>query len=135
MRSCDAANGRSPGAAARARGQGANRRRYWRWRSSSRRVGRPEVNREIRELIRQMSVANPLWGAPRIHGEMLKLGCGGPCHRVLNPDGQHLLLRLTRAIGDPRRPTQLVHFITPYSPQPQILHEVEFCAGTAGDSP
>jgi hypothetical protein len=32
------------------------------------------VNREIRELIRQMSVANPLWGAPRIHGEMLKLG-------------------------------------------------------------
>ena len=34
----------------------------------------PEVNREIRDLIRQMSVANPLWGAPRIHGEMLKLG-------------------------------------------------------------
>jgi hypothetical protein len=31
------------------------------------------VNREIRDLIRQMSVANPLWGAPRIHGEMLKL--------------------------------------------------------------
>jgi hypothetical protein len=49
-------------------------RRYWRWRSSSRRVGRPGVNREIRELIRQMSVANPLWGAPRIHGEKLKLG-------------------------------------------------------------
>jgi len=49
-------------------------RRYWRWRSSSRRIGRPEVNREIRDLIRQMSVANPLWGAPRIHGEMLKLG-------------------------------------------------------------
>ena len=38
------------------------------------RVGRPGVNREIRDLIRQMSVANPLWGAPRIHGEMLKLG-------------------------------------------------------------
>jgi len=49
-------------------------RRYWRWRSSSRRAGRPGVNREIRELIEQMSVANPLWGAPRIHGEMLKLG-------------------------------------------------------------
>jgi hypothetical protein len=49
-------------------------RRYWRWRSCSRRVGRPGVNREIRDLIRQMSVANPLWGAPRIHGEMLKLG-------------------------------------------------------------
>jgi hypothetical protein len=32
------------------------------------------VNREIRELIREMSAANPLWGAPRIHGELLKLG-------------------------------------------------------------
>src|SRR5208337_2626883 len=49
-------------------------RRYWRWRSRVERPGRPGVNREIRELIRQMSVANPLWGAPRIHGEMLKLG-------------------------------------------------------------
>src|SRR5208337_5131287 len=49
-------------------------RRYWRWRSCSSRVGRPGVNREVRDLIRQMSVANPLWGAPRIHGEMLKLG-------------------------------------------------------------
>jgi putative transposase len=49
-------------------------RKCWRWRSRSRRVGRPEVNREISELIRQMSAANPLWGAPRIHGEMLKLG-------------------------------------------------------------
>jgi hypothetical protein len=48
-------------------------RKYWRWRSRSRRAGRPEVNREIRELIRQMSLANELWGAPRIHGEMLKL--------------------------------------------------------------
>jgi hypothetical protein len=36
--------------------------------------GRPCVSREIRELIRQMSTANPLWGAPRIHGELLKLG-------------------------------------------------------------
>jgi hypothetical protein len=33
------------------------------------------VSSEIRDLIRQMSLANPLWGAPRIHGELLKLGC------------------------------------------------------------
>ena len=46
-------------------------RLFWRWRSRS---GRPSVDREIRDLIRQMSSANPLWGAPRIHGEMLKLG-------------------------------------------------------------
>jgi hypothetical protein len=46
-------------------------RLFWRWRSKS---GRSAVDREIRALIRQMSSANPLWGAPRIHGELLKLG-------------------------------------------------------------
>src|ERR1700722_14379970 len=46
-------------------------RLFWRWRSRS---GRPSVDREVRDLIRQMSGANPLWGAPRIHGELLKLG-------------------------------------------------------------
>src|SRR6266404_3874392 len=49
-------------------------RRYWRWKSRAGKCGRPCVSRETRELIRQMSKANPLWGAPRIHGELLKLG-------------------------------------------------------------
>jgi len=49
-------------------------RLYWKWRSRPRWPGRPSVPREVRELIRQMSRANPLWGAPRIHGELLKLG-------------------------------------------------------------
>src|SRR5262249_50017830 len=44
------------------------------WRCRSRRPGRPRINAEIRDLIRSMSNANPLWGAPRIHGELLKLG-------------------------------------------------------------
>ena len=48
-------------------------RSYWRWKSR-RRGGRPIVPVEIRRLIREMSIANPLWGAPRIHGELLKLG-------------------------------------------------------------
>jgi len=48
-------------------------RAYWRWKSR-RRSGRPGITRELRELIRQMSRQNPLWGAPRIHGELLKLG-------------------------------------------------------------
>src|SRR5512139_422077 len=48
-------------------------RAYWRWRSGNR-VGRPKVSAELRTLIREMSQANPLWGAPRIHGELLKLG-------------------------------------------------------------
>jgi len=48
-------------------------RLLWTWRSR-RRVGRPTVPLQIRMLIRTMSAANPLWGAPRIHGELLKLG-------------------------------------------------------------
>jgi transposase InsO family protein len=48
-------------------------RRYWRWKSRSF-GGRPQIESELRALIRQMSVENPLWGAPRIHGELLKLG-------------------------------------------------------------
>jgi putative transposase len=47
-------------------------RRYWT--RKSRRKGRPQLDVEIRKLIRRISVANPLWGAPRIHGELLKLG-------------------------------------------------------------
>jgi transposase InsO family protein len=48
-------------------------RAYWRWKSRPR-GGRPGTPADIRQLIREMSVANPLWGAPRIHGELLKLG-------------------------------------------------------------
>jgi hypothetical protein len=48
-------------------------RAYWRWKSRGR-SGRPGITRALRELIRQMSRQNPLWGAPRIHGELLKLG-------------------------------------------------------------
>src|SRR6266568_1386944 len=48
-------------------------RRYWRWKSRSL-GGRPQVDADLRALIRRMSVDNLLWGAPRIHGELLKLG-------------------------------------------------------------
>ena len=48
-------------------------RRYWRWKSRSL-GGRPQIDADLRALIRHMSVDNPLWGAPRIHGELLKLG-------------------------------------------------------------
>jgi len=46
---------------------------FWVWKSRSR-GGRPAIPREIRDLIREMSRVNWLWGAPRIHGELLKLG-------------------------------------------------------------
>ena len=48
-------------------------RLYWRWKSRNRN-GRPSVPGEVRDLIRRMNLANPRWGAPRIHGELLKLG-------------------------------------------------------------
>ena len=55
------------------RWHGAGFRSYWRWRS--RPVGgRPRIDTELSALIRQMSTENQLWGAPRIHGELLKLG-------------------------------------------------------------
>src|ERR1035437_6947945 len=46
---------------------------YWRWKSCPR-GGRPLIEADLRALIRRMSIENPLWGAPRIHGELLKLG-------------------------------------------------------------
>ena len=48
-------------------------RYYWRWKSRPR-GGRPQIDTDLRALIRRMSIENPLWGAPRIHGELLKLG-------------------------------------------------------------
>ncbi len=49
-------------------------RLYWKWKSRPRWPGRRRVPEEVRDLIRKMSRANPLWGAPRIHGELRKLG-------------------------------------------------------------
>src|ERR1700731_4838875 len=46
---------------------------YWRWKSR-RRGGRPQIETELRAMIRRISIENPLWGAPRIHGELLNLG-------------------------------------------------------------
>src|ERR1700739_1553931 len=64
---------------------------YWRWKSRPL-GGRPQIDTELRALIRRMRMENPLWGAPRIHGELLKLGfevaqssgangMGRPCSR------------------------------------------------------
>ena len=46
---------------------------YWRWKSRSR-GGRPQIEADLRALIRKMSIENPLWGGPRIHGELLNSG-------------------------------------------------------------
>jgi len=49
-------------------------RLFWTWKVRHGQHGRPPVSKEVRQLIRKMSRDNPLWGAPRIHGELLKLG-------------------------------------------------------------
>ena len=55
------------------RWQRAGFRRYWRWKSRNL-GGRPQISADLRALIRRMSIENWLWGAPRIYGELLKLG-------------------------------------------------------------
>src|SRR5262249_37065698 len=88
----------------------AGSRLFLRWKSRSR-GGRPKIPPRIRQLILEMSLANPLWGAPRIHGELLKLGINGdqtsvakymarhgkpPSHMWTASDGKHnLVLRTT----------------------------------------
>jgi hypothetical protein len=60
---------------------------YWRWTSRSP-GGRPPTAKEVRDLIRRMSLENPLWGATKIHGELLKLGIAGtPLIRALEHPG------------------------------------------------
>ena len=69
-------------------------RRYWRWRSRPR-GGRPQITAEMRGLIRQMAEENANWGAPRIHGELQKLGL------VVSERTVARYLRLIRRRGDP----------------------------------
>jgi putative transposase len=49
-------------------------RLFWRWKSRVRSPAESDVSAEVKTLIRQMAMANDTWGAPRIHGELLKLG-------------------------------------------------------------
>ena len=47
---------------------------FWRWKSRHRKPGRPKIDKELRQLIRKMAAENKTWGAPQIHGQLLKLG-------------------------------------------------------------
>ena len=80
-------------------------RLHWRWKSRAGKCGSPCVSRETRELIRQMSKANPLWGTPRIHGELLKLGIEvsqATVAKVYFASGKAAFADLAHVSGEPR---------------------------------
>ena len=85
-------------------------RSHWRWKSRGW-PGRPALPAEIRKLIHETSIANPLWGAPRIHGELLKLGfeiaeltCPSTCSGTRGPPSQGWgLFLITPQISPPWR--------------------------------
>src|SRR6202035_3025893 len=64
-------------------------RLFWRWKSRAR-GGRPRISSELRRLLREMSVANPLWGAPRIHGGS-QHGWSDPIGNICGHGISHLL--------------------------------------------
>ncbi len=70
-------------------------RLYWRFRSRARRLGRRQIDAEISEAIRRIALENPTWGAPKIHGELLKLG-----FRVAERTVSRYLARRTPRSGD-----------------------------------
>ena len=72
-------------------------RLYWRWRSRGPAGGRAKITQEIQELIRRMARENPTWGAPKIHGELLKLGF------VLSERSVSRYLRAVQRRGDPEK--------------------------------
>ena len=79
-------------------------RLFWTWKSR-RRLGRPTASADVRALIRTMSEANPLWGAPRIHGEILKLGID-----VCQATFAKYMVRRRRPPSQPRRTLMAADF-------------------------
>src|SRR5499433_1438233 len=85
-------------------------RLYWRWKSKAP-IGRPAIDKEIRELIRRISRENPLWGAPRIQSELRLLGLNGDLAAVrLGASGSYLsrIVARTRSSWISVRPSPLL---------------------------
>jgi putative transposase len=80
-------------------------RLFWTWRSRHQLVGRPKVAEEVRNLIRRMQRENPMWGAPRIHGELLLLG-----FEISEPTVSRYLQRLKR-IPEESKASQWLAFL------------------------
>ena len=93
-------------------------RLYWKWKSCHGKPGRPRTSKETRELIQRLSRENPLWGAPRIHGELLKLGIDVSQATVTRymvrhpkPQSQNWLTFLNNHVGCLVSIEPLMHFV------------------------
>src|SRR5262249_32648741 len=76
--------------------------------------GRPAIGRDLQDLIRQMSRANPLWGAPRIHGELLKLGLDGLAGdgvEIHGPASKGTIAGVANILEEPRPGSDRVGFL------------------------
>jgi hypothetical protein len=124
----------------------------WHWTRKSRHLpGRPEVAANIRDLIRRMSQANPLWGAPRIHGELLKLGSFMPLRMtnlqispsVPNPFGLEFVI-IFKCSSLAESNAAVVQDVEPVGAQvlvqngrnrmfPRLLEHISFRRAVAGD--
>jgi hypothetical protein len=94
-------------------------RLYWRWKSRSE-LGRPKIPQEQIDLIKQIANDNPLWGAPRIHGEMLKLGSISqnlPCCDTCPRNPRDLPANTARHFSriTPRKSSQWTSWLSPPS--------------------
>src|SRR2546426_1654981 len=100
-------------------------RAFWNWKSRRGRTGRPPVDWEVAKLVRTMALANPLWGAPRIHGELLKLGLnvsqrtvGRLMPRRAKPPSQTWRTFLQNHVADL---VSIVFFLVPRVPFPLLF--------------
>jgi HTH-like domain len=94
-------------------------RLFWTWKSRHR-MGRPAVSLDVRALIREMSTANPMWGAPRIHRELLKLGISVSESTVAKHMRRH-----------PRPPSQPWRSPGSLSPMEQSRHSHDYIVGAS----
>ena len=108
-------------------------RRFWTRKSRRGKPGRPPVSSEFRGLIRRMSRENPLWGAPRIHGELRMLGfevseaaCPSTCRAIQSHLRRHGGRSSRTTSGAWRRPTS-----SSYPPRRSVFYSCSLCCGTS----
>ena len=109
---------------------------FWRWKSRLRNAGRNKIDPEIRNLIRSMSQANILWGAPRIHGELLKLGIEisqAIVRRYMANEADHLKPGAPSSITTPKTWCQWTSSWFPQSPSSSYL-SLSYYPTTVGKS-